>query len=136
MITFRDCYYDDTMMKRDRSLLLDKSESFSGRIVKMYQYLTSQKGEYVISKQVLRSGTSIGANISESRNAQSTPDFIHKLSIALKEADETVYWIKNLHYGNYINDKEYESIYHDANELVCLLVSSIKTLKRKNGISI
>ena len=121
------------MMKREKSLLLDKSEKFAGRVLKMYQYLTSEKKELIISKQVLRSGTSIGANITESRNAQSTADFIHKLNIALKEADETIYWIKNLHNGNYLNDKEYESIYNDADELVRLLVSSIKTLKQKHG---
>ena len=121
------------MMKRERSLLLDKSEVFSGRILKMYKYLSSDKNELIISKQILRSGTSIGANISESRNAQSNADFINKLNIALKEADETLYWIKILHNGEYINEKEYESIYNDADELVKLLVSSIKTLKQKNG---
>ena len=118
-------------MKRERSLLLTKSESFAGRIIKMYQYLTDQKKELIISKQILRSGTSIGANITESRNAQSTSDFIHKLNIALKEADETIYWIKNLYNGGYLNEKEYESINNDADELVRLLVSSIKTLKEK-----
>ena len=121
------------MMKRERSLLLDKSEAFSGRILKMYKYLSSDKNELIISKQILRSGTSIGANISDSRNAQSNADFINKLNIALKEADETLYWIKILHNGEYINEKEYESIYNDADELVKLLVSSIKTLKQKNG---
>jgi len=119
------------MMKRERSLLLTKSEDFAGRIIKMYQYLTDQKKELIISKQILRSGTSIGANITESRNAQSTSDFIHKLNIALKEADETVYWLKNLYKGGYLNEKEYESIYNDADEIVRLLVSSIKTLKDK-----
>ena len=119
------------MMKRERSLLLTKSENFAGRIIKMYQYLTDQKKELIISKQILRSGTSIGANITESRNAQSTSDFIHKLNIALKEADETIYWIKNLYNGGYLNEKEYESINNDADELVRLLVSSIKTLKEK-----
>ena len=111
--------------------MLDKSEAFAGRIINMYKYLESKKAEQVLLTQVLRSGTSIGANITESRNAQSTADFIHKLSIALKEADETVYWLKNLHTGNYINDKEYESIHKDADELVRMLVSSIKTLKGK-----
>jgi four helix bundle protein len=120
------------MMKREKSLLLDKAEKFAGRIIKMYQYLSTQKNEHIISKQVLRSGTSIGANITESRNAQSTADFINKLNIALKEADETIYWLKNLYNGKYLNDKEYNSIYHDAEELVKLLVSSIKTLKEKN----
>jgi four helix bundle protein len=121
-------------MKRDRSILLEKSETFSGRIIKMYKYLTSQKKELVISKQVLRSGTSIGANIAESRNAQSTADFIHKLSIALKESDETLFWLKSLHKGDYLNEKEYESIYNDAEELVKILVSSINTLKKKQQI--
>ncbi len=119
------------MMQRERSLLLEKSERFAGRIIKMYQYLTTQKNELIISKQVLRSGTSIGANITESRNAQSTADFLNKLNIALKEADETSYWIKNLFQGGYLNEKEYESILNDTNELVKLLVSSIKTLKVK-----
>ena len=118
-------------MKRERSILLEKSEAFSGRIVKMYQYLTSQKNELVISNQVLRSGTSIGANIAESRNAQSTADFIHKLSIALKESDETMFWLKSLYKGDYLNEKEYGSIYNDVEELVKILVSSIKTLKKK-----
>ena len=121
------------MMKRERSLLLTKSEDFAGRIIKMYQYLTDQKKELIISKQILRSGTSIGANITESRNAQSTADFTHKLSIALKEADETVYWLKNLYKGGYLNEKEYESINNDADELVRLLVSSIKTLKDRHA---
>ena len=120
-------------MKRERSILLEKSEDFAGRIIRMYQYLTSQKQEFIISKQILRSGTSIGANVTESRNAQSTPDFIHKLNIALKEADETIFWIKNLYKGGYLNEKEYTSIYQDADELVKILVSSIKTLKKKGG---
>ena len=95
----------------------------------MYQYLVNNKNEQVISKQVLRSGTSIGANVTEGRNAQSKADFIHKLNIALKEADETIYWLKNLHTGGYLNDKEFKSIHNDAEELVKILVSSIKTLK-------
>jgi len=118
-------------MKRERSLLLEKSEAFAGRVVKMYRFLTSERGELIMSKQVLRSGTSIGANVTESRNAQSTADFTHKLSIALKEADETCYWLKNLHEGDYLNEKEFQSIYNDAEELVKILASSIKTLKRK-----
>jgi four helix bundle protein len=116
-------------MKRERSLLLDKSEAFSARIIKMYQYLISVQHEQIISKQILRSGTSIGANISESRNAQSRADFINKLNVALKEADETLYWLKNLNVGGYLKEKEYESINNDAEELVKILVSSLKTLK-------
>ena len=113
--------------------MLEKSEAFAGRVVRLNQYLITQKHEFVISKQILRSGTSIGANVMESRNAQSTADFIHKLNIALKEADETTYWIKNLYNGGFINKKEYESIFKDAEELVKILVSSIKTLKKKVG---
>ena len=119
------------MMSRERSILLEKTEAFAGRITKMYQYLTSQKGELVSSKQVYRSGTSIGANVAESRNAQSHADFIHKLSIALKEADETLFWLKSLYRGGYLNEKEFKSIYNDAEELVQILVSSINTLKKK-----
>ena len=120
-------------MQREKSILLEKSEAFAGRIIKMYQYLTSQKNEHVISKQVLRSGTSIGANITESRNAQSTADFINKLNIALKEADETNYWLKSLYLGKYINEKEHQSIQTDCDELIKMLTSSIKTLKKKLG---
>ena len=119
------------MMSRERSILLEKTEAFAGRITKMYQYLTSQKGELVSSKQVYRSGTSIGANVAESRNAQSHADFIHKLSIDLKEADETLFWLKSLYRGGYLNEKEFKSIYNDAEELVIILVSSINTLKKK-----
>lgn len=121
------------MMQRKKFFLEVKARDLSGRIVRMYQYLSEQRHEKMMSKQIYRSGTSIGANIAESRFAQSTPDFIHKLNVALKEADETLYWITNLHNGNYLNDKEYESIYNDADELVRLLVSSIKTLKQKHG---
>ena len=80
-------------MQREQSILMEKSEAFTGRILKLHKYLFQQKHEKTCSSQVVRSGTSIGANISESRNAQSTADFIHKLSIALKEADETLYWL-------------------------------------------
>ena len=120
-------------MKRQPNILLDKSDAFSNRIIKMYQYLVSQKNERVISKQVLRSGTSIGANLTESKNAQSTPDYLSKQNIALKEADETLYWLKKLYDGDYLNEKEYESINNDCIELVKMLVVSVKTLKRKAG---
>ena len=122
------------MMKKEKNILLDKSEAFAGRIIKLYQFLTTQKKEQTIAKQLLRSGTSIGANIAESRNAQSTADYLSKQNIALKEADETAYWIKNLYVGGYLNDKEYESISTDCEELVRMLVASVKTLKQKLGI--
>ena len=120
-------------MKREPNILMEKSAKFSGRVVKMYQYLTTVKKEHVISQQVLRSGTSIGANLAESRNAQSTADYLNKQNIALKEADETAYWLNSLHSGGYINEQEYKSISDDCNELISMLVSSVKTLKRKLG---
>jgi len=99
----------------------------------MYQYLNTTRHEYTMSKQVFRSGTSIGANIAESKYAQSTPDFVSKLSIALKEANETLYWIDNLYCSNYLNDDEYESIHKDCEEIIKLLVTSVKTAKQKMG---
>ena len=121
-------------MQRKEFFLEVKARDLSGRIVKMYQYLSEQRHEKMMSKQIYRSGTSIGANIAESRFAQSTPDYISKLSIALKEANETDYWIENLYKGQYINEKEYESIHHDVDEIIKLLVSSIKTCKKKYGL--
>lgn len=113
------------------NLIASKSMSFAVRIVKFYQYLCSVKKEYVLSKQLLRSGTSIGANVRESRNAQSTADFISKQSIALKEADESLYWLELLLLSDVITQDEYQSMYKDANELVALLTTSIKKLKGK-----
>ena len=120
-------------MKRERNILLDKSQAFAGRIIKMYRYLSTEKKELILSKQVLRSGTSIGANLTESKNAQSKADYLNKQNIALKEADETAYWIKNLYQGGYLYDKEYLSIAQDCDELIKMLVASIKTLKGKLG---
>ena len=122
------------MMQRKEYFLEVKARDFSGRIVKMYQYLTEKKREKIMSSQIYRSGTSIGANISESKFAQSTPDYISKLSIAQKEANETAYWIENLYKGQYISEKEYESIQHDNEEIIKLLVSSIKTCKKRAGL--
>ena len=121
-------------MQRKEYFLEVKARDFSGRIVKMYQYLTEKKREKIMSSQIYRSGTSIGANISESKFAQSTPDYISKLSIAQKEANETAYWIENLYKGQYISEKEYESIQHDNEEIIKLLVSSIKTCKKRAGL--
>ena len=121
------------MMKRQESIIKEKSEAFSKRIVRLYRYLTQQKGETIISKQIYRSGTSIGANIAESKFAQSPADFISKLSIALKEANETEYWLKNLFYGDYITERQYTSMFNDIEEIIKILVKSIKTLKLKNG---
>ncbi|MBR5538865.1 MAG: four helix bundle protein [Clostridia bacterium] len=106
-----------------------KSFNFAIRIVNLYKLLTSAKNEYVLSKQILRSGTSIGANIAEAEQAQSRPDFISKMGIALKEASETKYWIKLLHSTDYLSESEYISILNDCVEIEKLLVSIIKASK-------
>lgn len=111
------------------SPLQSKSRDFAIRIIDCYKYLTEQKHEQVMSKQLLKSGTSIGANTRESKNAQSRMDFLNKLSIALKEADETEYWLDLLHEAKYINDKQYESLNVDCRELIALLVAITKKLK-------
>ncbi len=108
-------------MPRKESILRTKSEDFSYRIIKLYKYLVKKK-ETVISKQIYRSGTSIGANIAESTNAQSSADFISKLSIALKEANETEFWMKNLYEGNYIDERGFSSLKDDNEELIKMLV--------------
>ena len=124
------------METRKKNILLKKSEAFATRIVKLYQYLINEKHETVISKQIYRSGTSIGANVAESEHAQSGIDFTHKLSISLKEANETRYWLNTLHNSNYIDDTGFNSMKEDVEELIRILVSSIKTMKRKNDPAI
>lgn len=111
------------------NVVKNKSFNFALRIVKLYQYLIDYKKEFVLSKQVLRSGTSIGALIRESEHAESKDDFIHKLSVALKEANETDYWLQLLYKSNLIKQKEFESINSDLTELLKLLTSIIKTTK-------
>ena len=116
---------------KENNVIADKSFDFSVKIVNLYKHLTSAKQEYVLSKQLLRSGTSIGANISEALQAQSPSDFLAKLSISLKEACESDYWLRLLHRTEYLNDAEYSSISADCRELIRLLTSIIKTLKEK-----
>jgi len=106
-----------------------KSFEFALRIIKLYRYLIEVKKEFVLSKQLLRSGTGIGALIRESEHAESKPDFIHKLSIALKEANETQYWIELLYKSNFIDEKSYQSIQVDSTEILKLLTAIIKTSK-------
>ena len=115
-------------MKSDNQVLID-SKAFALRIIRLYKYLKEDKQVHVLSKQVLRSGTSIGANIRESVNAQSRMDFINKLNIALKEANETEYWLELLHESDIIDDKLFESIYDDCGKLVATLTKIIKTTK-------
>ena len=95
----------------------EKSEKFAIRIVNLYKYLTSEKNEYVMSKQILRSGTSIGANLAEADYAISKSDFLSKLYISLKETSETLYWLKLLFRTDYISEKEYSSFYDDGEEI-------------------
>ena len=111
------------------NLIKNKSFAFSLRVIKLYKYVVETKKEYVLSKQILRSGTAIGALIYESEHAESKADFIHKLSISLKEANETDYWLELLFQSDYISQIEYESIKRDIQELLKLLVSIIKTSK-------
>jgi four helix bundle protein len=110
--------------------LKDKSFSFAVRIIHLYKYLCSDKQELVLSKQLLRSGTAIGALVREAQQGESKADFIHKLAIALKEANETEYWILLLHKTDYLTTKQTESILQDLEELLKLLTSIIKTTKQ------
>jgi TIGR02436 family protein len=112
------------------SILADKSFNFAIRIVNLYKYLSENKSEYVLSKQLLRSGTAIGALQSEGSYAESKVDFVHKYGIAQKECNETIYWLRLLHATNYINQKEFESLEFDAVELMKLISSSIITAKK------
>ena len=112
------------------NVIEEKSFRFAVRIVKLNQHLRAKKKEYVLSKQLLRSGTSIGANVAESQQAQSRADFISKLEIALKEAAETKYWLRLLNATEYLSDTEFNSIYTDCSELEKLLVAIVKSTKK------
>ena len=114
---------------RGENFVKDKSFAFAIRVVRLYKILCEERKEYVLSKQVLRSGTAIGALVRESEHAQSTADFINKLSIALKEANETDYWLCLLNKAGYIDEVSYESIKRDCNEITAILIASIKTAK-------
>ena len=114
------------------NVIHDKSKAFAIRIIRFVRYLQTEKKDFILSNQILRSGTSTGANIRESRNAQSTADFINKLSIALKEADETAYWLELLSGSDTIDQAMFNSLYNDNKELIALLTSIIKTTKNNN----
>lgn len=113
------------------SIVKNKSFQFAVRTVNLYKVLLSERKEFVMSKQLLRSGTSVGANVREAVNAQSTADFIHKLSISQKECDETLYWLELLKETNYITETEFESLHNDATELLKIIRSIILTTKQK-----
>lgn len=112
------------------NIIKSKSFLFAIRVVNLYKHLCESKKEFVLSKQLLRCGTSVGAMVRESEHSESRADFIHKLAIAQKEINETIYWIELLHETEYLTDTEFNSILSDANELIKLLTSIIKSSKR------
>jgi four helix bundle protein len=116
--------------ENNRNPLKSKSYSFALRIVNLYKYLSSEKKEYILSKQVLRSGTAIGALISEAEFGQSKVDFRSKMSISLKEANETIYWLSLLKDADFIDQQMYSSLSGDVKELIAMLVSTVKTTKQ------
>ena len=116
-------------MYKQNNVIRDKSFEFSVRIVNLYKYLTTEKRETVLSKQVLRSGTSIGANVSEGQFAQSKADFLTKMTIALKEANETRYWLKRLYAYGSLSDNEFESIINDNEEIINILTTITRTTR-------
>lgn len=111
------------------NLIKEKTMQFAIRIVNLYKFLTENKKEFVLSKQLLRSGTSIGANVREAEHAQSRADFINKMSIALKEANETEYWLELLVQTHYIDQKQFDSINNDSIEINKILISILKTTR-------
>ena len=114
------------------NILKKKSFDFAFRIVKMYKYLQDEKNEYVLSNQLLRSGTSVGAMVREAEFAESISDFVHKMSIAQKEINESLYWIELLYTSEYLTTQQFESINNDAVEIIKLITSSIITAKSKS----
>ena len=115
-------------MKKE-NVIVEKSKSFALRIIRLYRYLCSEKNEYILSKQLLRSGTSIGANVKEAIRGQSKADSYAKMNISLKEASETEYWLELLHESGYIEEKPFFSIYEDCQELIKILVTITKSQK-------
>lgn len=111
------------------NVVKSKSFNFAIRVIRLYQFLVSEKKEYVISKQLLHSGTSVGAMIRESEHAESKSDFKHKLSIAQKEINESIYWLELLEKTDYLDEKEFNSLNNDAVEIIKLLTSIIKATK-------
>ena len=112
------------------SIIENKSFDFAVRIVNLYKHLTNDKKEFVLSKQLLRSGTSIGANVSEGEKGQTKPDFNAKMSVALKEANETYYWLRLLYKTEYLNEKEFNSMEKDLAEIIAILVSICKKTQK------
>lgn len=117
---------------KNENILKTKSYNFARRIIKLFKYLNDEKREFILSKQALRSGTGVGALVREAEYAQSKADFISKLSIALKEANETDYWLSLLKDEEYIAEENYQGISKDCVELIKLLTSTIKTTKKNH----
>jgi four helix bundle protein len=120
-------------MKED-NVVLEKSYALALRVVKLYGYLTEEKREFVLSKQILRSGTSVGANIEEAVGAQSEKDFLSKISIGYKEARETRYWLRLLNDSGYLEEEQAQSLFMDIEEMLKMLGSIQKTMKQKLNI--
>ena len=115
--------------KETENNIYEISRAFAIRIVKLYKYLKEEKSEYIISKQLFRSGTSIGANVFEGKNAQSRADFANKMNVALKEASESGYWIDLLHETHYLTDSEFDSINDECSRLIGVLTKIVKATK-------
>ena len=121
-------------MKEDNQIL-QKSKSIAVRIIRLSQHLTEEKKEMVLSRQVLRSGTSIGANVKEAVRGQSTADFLSKMQIALKEASETEYWLELLAETQYLSEKAADSVLNDCRELIRLITAIVRTTKENNQLT-
>lgn len=121
------------MKKNDENVIVVKSKDFALRIIKLYKYLTVSQKEFVLSKQILRSGTSIGANVKEGIRGQTKPDFYAKMNIALKEASETEYWLELLHESGFLSEHEddFESLYNECQELLKILMAITKTQNKQ-----
>jgi len=117
----------------NKNIIIDKSYGFAIKSIGLYKNLSTVKKEYVLSKQLLRSGTSIGANIREAHNAQSKADFVHKLAISQKECDESLYWLELLHETDYLDQIKFKELHNDGTEILRILRSIILTTKQKMG---
>lgn len=118
-------------MSQNKSIIKESSFEFALEIIKIYKVIQEDKKEYVLSKQLLRSGTSVGANVREAQNAQSLNDFIHKLYISQKDCDESLYWLELLFYSKYIGETDYTNLSKKANSLLKMIKSAILTTKQK-----
>jgi len=124
---------NEKVINMEKNVIKDKSYRFALRVIKTYKFLSEDKREFVLSKQMLRSGTAIGALVKEAEHAQSKADFINKMNIALKEANETEYWLMLLKDSAYIDEANFKSIHNDCTEVIKLLISIVKTSKENYG---